>query len=204
MSLLSLVTVVLSFIRTCCVSKALLARNGSKLFSSKAYALLRVFMLWWQVVISFTTCVLLTPELMKAWWARGQSLCVQWYFRHASLIAKYLVLSLPLSLTFLFPLSLSLSTLSLALRNSAVCVHMRVSVTYVGKTHVLMSDDKRAYVDYSMAIHLEPKEPLLWYERSCCIFRLGILDKALADITTASEVRPGLFATVKTTKYDHD
>lgn len=41
----------------------------------------------------------------------------------------------------------------------------------VGKTHVLMGDDARAYLDFSMAIDLDDEDSTLYYERSWCLRR---------------------------------
>ena len=40
-----------------------------------------------------------------------------------------------------------------------------------GKTHVIMGDDERAYLDYSMGIDLDYENAALWYERSWCLRR---------------------------------
>jgi len=62
------------------------------------------------------------------------------------------------------------------------------SFSLAGKTHVLLLDDKSAYIDYSMALSLDASSPVLWYERSCCSCRLELLTTALKDITTAAQV----------------
>jgi hypothetical protein len=52
----------------------------------------------------------------------------------------------------------------------------------------MIGDDRRAYMDYSMAMDLDFQNPANWFERGWCLRRLNLLERALEDVSTAIEV----------------